>query len=382
MDLDTNPVDDVTLINDIRPMGEFKGITFSNYKKTEVKNSLLDNMLKTKIEPACHWCAELLCAGHFMDVWEIILYYVGKHIHLGNPRLTVYLENRYSIFRNIMAQGNFTSEIQLRNNKNIRKLFAEIICVLTYSPRKHSFEPIRINRTEEFDMTQMTERLKAPSVKYAQPVFEKEDPKELYIAINEFSYSISREGSNLMRACYWIEWLIEFENICKKRKEVCRAQRRNNPNVEHKFQKDIIWMIWDALKHYAQEERHGDFVLKTMDSLLNLFCIKYTTACCKRRRYMLYFAVGLLTDAVPSTVEIISKDHKLVLVSVLEQISIIYKQIKKNEISPNTDYLFSNLEKHNAMENTLKRLEMLDSLGSFPKRIEHQRDDDDDEVYK
>lgn len=382
MDLDTNPVDDTTLINDIRPMGEFKGITFSNYKKTEVKNCLLDNMLKTKIEPACHWCAELLCSGHFMDVWEIILYYVGKHIHLGNPRLTVYLENRYSIFRNIMAQGNFTSEIQLRNNKNIRKLFAEIICVLTYSPRKHSFEPIRINRVEEFDMTQMTERLKAPSVKYAQPVFEKEDPKELYIAINEFSYSISREGSNLMRACYWIEWLIEFENICKKRKEVCRAQRRSSINVEPKFQKDIIWMIWDALKHYAQEERHGDFVLKTMDSLLNLFCIKYTTACCKRRRYMLYFAVGLLTDAVPSTVEIISKDHKLVLISVLEQISVIYKQIKKNEMSPNTDYLFSNLEKHNAMENTMKRLEMLDSMGSFPKRIEHQRDDDDEDVYK
>ena len=141
-------------------------------------------------------------------------------------------------------------------------------------------------------------------------------------------------------------------------------------------------MIWDALKHYAQEERHGDFVLKTMDSLLNLFCIKYTTACCKRRRYMLYFAVGLLTDAVPSTVEIISKDHKLVLISVLEQISVIYKQIKKNEISPNTDYLFSNLEKHNAMENTLKRLEMLDSMGSFPKRIEQQREDDDDDVYK
>jgi hypothetical protein len=34
------------------------------------------------------------------------------------------------------------------------------------------------------------------------------------------------------------------------------------------------------------------------------------------------------------------------------------------------------------MENTLKRLEMLDSMGSFPKRIEQQRDDDDDDVYK
>jgi len=62
----------------------------------------------------------------------------------------------------------------------------------------------------------------------------------------------------------------------------------------------------------------------------------------------------------------------------------IYKQIKKNEMSPNTDYMFSNLEKQNTMERTMKKLEILDSMGSFPKRIQHnsQGDDDDDDVYK
>ena len=47
-------------INDIRTSPNFKGISFSRYKKTEVRNQLIENMLKGKIEPACYWCAELL----------------------------------------------------------------------------------------------------------------------------------------------------------------------------------------------------------------------------------------------------------------------------------------------------------------------------------
>jgi len=382
MDSETQSVDDNSIINDIRNPSEFKGISFSNYKKTEVKQALMDNMLKIKLEPACYWCAELLCAGHLMDIWEIILYFVGKHIHLGNPRLTIYLENRYDIFRNIMSQSNFTNEIQTRNNVNIRKLFSEMICILTLSPRKHSFEPIRINRIEEFNITLMTERLKAPSVKYAEPVFEKEDPKELYIAINEFSYSISKDGLNLMRACYWIEWLIEFDAICKKRRQVCKCQRRVQIMVDSKYQKDIIWMIWCALVHYVEIECYGEFVKKTIQSLLHLFCIKYSTACCKKRRYLLYFAVGLLTENIPTTVEIITNEHKRLLASVIEQIHIIYKQIKINEVSPNTEYLFSNVEKENNLERSRKKLEIMDSMGVVPRQGDKSTEEEDDALYR
>lgn len=381
MDLHAHPVDDATLINDIRDSGDFKGITFSNYKKTEVKRVLMENMSKGKLEPACHWCAELLCSGHLMDVWEIILYFVGKHIHLGNPRLTVYLENRYNIFRNIMSQSNFTCELQVRNHENIRRLFAEIICIVTLSPRKHSFEPIRINRVEEFDITHMTEKLKAPSVKYAEPIFQKEDPKELYIAVNEFSYSISRDGMNLMRACYWVEWVIEFDAICKKRREVCRCQRRTYAQVENKFQKDIIWMLWDALIHISTEEGHSEFVQRTLQSILHLFCIKYTTACCKRRRYLLYFAIGLMTETVPTHVEIITLEHKKIMASLVDQVHMVYKQIKKNEVSPHTDYLFTNVEKQNNLEKSIKKLGILDSMGTLPK-LRTNDDDDDEELFR
>ena len=86
------------LINDIRESSALRGYTFSKYKTTDVKKQFMDTMLNGKIEPACYWCAELICGGHFMEVWETIIHYVGKHIHLGNPKILCYIEKRYDIF--------------------------------------------------------------------------------------------------------------------------------------------------------------------------------------------------------------------------------------------------------------------------------------------
>jgi hypothetical protein len=358
-------VNDNSEINDIRSGPQFKGITFSNYKKTDVRKQLIENIKSGKLEPAAHWCAELICAGHYMEVWEIILHYTGKHIHLGNPKIVIYLQMRFEIFKNIMIQGQYLNELQLRNHPTIRKLFAEIISTLTLSNKKHSFEPIKINREDEFDMTQMTERLKAPSMQYAEEIFKKEDPRELFIAINEFSYQISKEIHSTISACYWIEWLIEFDAICKKRKQACLCQRRSNIPVEKKYQRDIIWILWDVLLFHC-EKLQNSYIDKLMNAIKDIFCIKYTTASCKKRRYLLYFAVALLTEPVPTNIDLMT--NKPMIQNVVDKINEVYKQIKKQEESPNTEYLFANVERENAFEKSMKKMDVVNSIDIFSKK--------------
>ena len=294
-----------------------------------------------------------------MDVWETIMYFVGKHIHLGNPKIVIYLEKRFQIFRNIISQGHYFNELQLRNNPNIRKLFAEIICILTISNKKNSFEPVKINRVEEFDIVQMTERLKAPSTKYTETIFKPKDPTEIVIAVNEFAYAISPEQKNMVNACYWIEWIIEFDAICKKKKEPCHCEKRKDYDVDNAMKRDVIWIIWDTLLYFSSinNDKYNDTILR---SLLNLFCIRYTNATPKKRRYLLYFAVSLFTESVPTNIEMIH--DKTILNTVVEQIDNIYLQIKKNEESPNTDYLFTNLETKSNFEKSIQRMEMMNKI--------------------
>ena len=294
-----------------------------------------------------------------MDVWENILHYTGKHIHIGNPKVIIYLEKRFLLFQSIINECNFSYPHQLRNHPTIRKLFSEIVATLTLSNRKHSFEPIKIKRKEEFDMTQISDRLHAPSTDYAKPILKKEDPKELFIPINELSYHITKDQKNTINACYWIEWIIEFSIVCNSNKRPCMCDPRLDNPVESKFKTNIIWILWDVLFYHCYE-LNNKYIEALLNSLHTIFCIKYTTSTNKRRRYLLYFAVALLTEDIPNNIELMH--DKSTITSVCDNINLIYKQIKKKEHKPVTDYLFANIEKEKTINQSLQKMDLVNSM--------------------
>jgi hypothetical protein len=263
---------------------------------------------------------------------------MSKHIHLGNPKMPIYVSARFNVFRNIVVEGHLANELDLRNHPEIRKLFAEVICNLALSPKKPSFEAAKIQRQEEFDMTQINDRLKAPSTEYACGAFRPKDPRELFIAVNEFAYQLA--SKNMTMCYYWIEWVIEFEVACRSRKQPVKCEARDYVD-DRKYKCDIIWMLWDAIIE-SGEANADPFIKRVLDSLLTIFRVKYTTASAKKRRYVMYMAVELLSEPVTTTTEIVA--DKAILVNVVEKIDSVYKQIKKNEQRGTTDYLFSGLD--------------------------------------
>lgn len=357
---------EISEINDLRRDTEFKGFSFSKFKKAEVKKELLNSLVHSKIEPACYWSAELICAGHYGDLWEIILLFFSKFVHLGNANVGIYLEMRINDFKTIVNNGYINDTLRLRNNEKIRKLFCEIMCILCDAKRRHSFDNIKI-KSDDMNMLTIKDKFKAPTTIYGEEVFTTEDPKELFPFVNELAYSVTKIGNNQMISCYWIEWIFEYENRCRVLKEKLFCERRTFAKVDSKYQKDIIWIIWDIF--LQESSKRPKIIQKIIESLLSLFCLKYTTGCHKKRKNIMYLAISVLCENFTLEKEIIRHSQTGLVTTIKEKIDLVYIQIKKNEESTGTDYLFHGIKSSN-LENTIKKLDAMNSFGeTFVPRL-------------
>ena len=154
-----------------------------------------------------------------------------------------------------------------------------------------------------------------------------------------------------------MEWFIQFEQICKSRREKCKCERRMFANVESKFQMEIIWILWDIFLYEAN--KRNELIQKLVNSALNIFCLKFSANCHKKRRYIMYFVIEIFTENFPLNDKIIKDKEKIQIV--IDNINIIYKQIKKNEHSPNTEYLYNNLNASNLQQSIIK-LERMNTI--------------------
>jgi hypothetical protein len=326
-------------IIDTREENAFRSKTFSGYKKGDVTKELINCLMSNQYEQCHYWCAELICSGHFEELWDTLISYTGKHINIGNPKVPIYLHMRVDQFREIARKNNDT-DLSLRNNLRIRRVFAEIIGVLMSSKNRLCAHRVKVCTTgDEFDLMNMSSKLRAPDITFVKDFFKEADPKELYIPINEMGYHLSKLSKDAVEACYWLEWMLEYENQTNKRKDKCVCAQRENPLVNEKYQTDIIWLIWEVILYYGDnctapisrsKSISPTTKSKIIRSLFNLFSLRYNARIKTRRIQLLYFAVNIITTTTIEDVDII--ENKELIHSYADNADLIYKELKKNEI--------------------------------------------------
>ena len=348
----------------------FSNITFSKYQLSKVKAELNKCLYNCKIENSIYWSAELICSGHYLELWDIIILYYVKHIHISNPRLAIYLSMRFNNFKSIIENGYRDNILSMRNNPRIRKLFAEIMCILCFSHKRQPIEIHKINRQQDFDLTKLTEKLTAPNINYIKNIYRDDDPKEMFIPFNELIYAV--ESTHYIDIYYWIEWILEYDFRIKKQKIKCECESREYAPTNDRH--DIVWIIWDIIFYYCKNIRlihknYSDIYInkqeiikeKIINSLLELFTIHYNSAVKRRRKLILYLCFNILYENIDNTSSIIDDKIKANINKILCNLNVIYKQIKQNEVSSNTEYLFKDVKQKN-LEKTISKLEKLESI--------------------
>ena len=106
-----------------------------------------------------------------------------------------------------------------------------------------------------------------------------------------------------------------------------------------------------------------------MNALMSLFCLKYVSGCHKKRKNLMYLAISILCEKFTPEKEIIRHSQFVLVNAIKQKIDAVYSQIKKNEESTGTDYLFHGMKSSN-LESTIKKLDAMNSFGdSFVPRI-------------
>lgn len=257
----------------------FNSLTFSNYKKKDIIEELILSIYYQRTNEALKYTSELLVSLYIKDLLYIYITFYCKYIHINNIKFIIYLNKKYNEFKDIA--NNLENDKELRNDYNIRKLFFTLTIILCNLKKENTINSMKM----KINLKNIYEHLKAPNVNYVTKYYKINDPKEYYIAFNEFIYHLEETKNNIY-LFYWIDWIIEFEVLSVKNKKQLMCENRTNlTNI--KENNNIIFLLWDIIISFSNS---NDYI----NSLFELFIIKYNRISNKKYKSVIYVCIMIL----------------------------------------------------------------------------------------
>lgn len=264
-------------------------ITYSGFSRQSANTQLYRQLQKGDYETAFYWGGELMAAGHWEDVWDVAVYFISLHVYTGNVLLPGYLWSRRQTAHLICKKGG----VEYRNKAEFRTLVAELLTVVIMAKKNPPLSLIKIRRDDELRMSILESKLEAEE-SYIHSVFKQTDPAELKVPVNELMHHLKNSRHNMMQSCYWVEWVLEFELLCRANKDPLVIAKRSAYDVPENTSSDVVWLLWDVFMYVCADMAQGEQKQSILQTLCLLFCAGYSRTRAKKRRPILYYAVAVL----------------------------------------------------------------------------------------
>ena len=319
------------IIIDARPLEAFKDKTFSDFKKKDVYKTLFRCMEIDKIEEACYWCTECLISGYGCELFEKLILFNSKVIHINNPNLPEFLWRRYKTFLNSfnhIGKKEKDKLIHLRNTQSVRNCLFDVVTTITNSLKLKRYDKYPKVIDNDFQYTNIQNKLTATMQILPSSIIRFTDPAELKIIMNEFLFHLKNVNGGYENACYWVAWLIHWEKMNKKKKIKFEIECRDINEVNPKYCKDCIWLLWEVI--FNECNQRSDNIKIQIQCLYCFFRYEYTTGKRNHRLSLIYHAIGYLTLPVKMNIPI--RKNKNIYLQTQCNINLMFKGKKNNEI--------------------------------------------------
>ena len=307
-------------IKRIRPVPN-KKTTYAGYKKTEILSKLQKAIMKKDIDNALSFAVELHISGYLDDVWKKITQIMGKYIYVLYPKLCIYINREYQLFREKLR-----AIPDSYNNQEVRNHLVEWITVLCVCTKQKILSMPKIT-SDDFMPSSIQQKICATE---NMVHFLPSDPKYIRMPINEFVFHLYKNDhshTTKEQCLYWLKFLFTIEKKRKKQKKEIICAERPHSTIDPKYYSDYTWILWVYIRHHVDVHSTNHPLHSIIKSLFSLYCSNYTKGTRNSKRPLLLYAACLVLDTHP---RINFQSHTIIPISAYN--IIIRSQMYVNEL--------------------------------------------------
>jgi hypothetical protein len=303
------------------PMGTYtKGTTYSGFKQSQALQELKKSILTGVLDKACFWAVELDLSGISTKVWDQCVGIASSNVNIINPHLPELVWSSYERFYKYRDQVD--KDTFFHNNQELRNHLAELVSVLTVSP-KLALPKMKVwKKTATLYLRDQQSRIQRKTLSPITDIVKISDIKEAYIPLNEINYALEMDHDSSKareHALFWLSYLLELERRAFKKKvgdpletpvklhpgeptpkdHPYLCGHREVPDIPENCGRHCCWAVWQIIFQNVERKGWCTDIHETIVSLYRLFRTGYVQSKRNSRIPIMIHAILLVTNTAP-----------------------------------------------------------------------------------